>query len=213
MPKGAASECGGMGRTRERNPSRQAKAAKTGVLRRYIFYEMQADQGVKAIQFVKLRVLVVITNICNSNTIGKACAAPPRRRTIAFGSPPVGKARVGAPLPNLQLRGGFRGHLRAAPARRVGAVAPAARAIERVHADPVELVHGARPPRMHPIGVVMRRLADLRQPQPAVERRGGDALGALHRVGLVERLRPAVAREGELTGEMAVRVLIDDAAD
>src|SRR6266516_6882042 len=77
MPKGAASECGGMGRTRERNPSRQAKAAKTGVLRRYIFYEMQADQGVKAIQFVKLRVLVVITNICNSNTIGKACAAPP----------------------------------------------------------------------------------------------------------------------------------------
>src|SRR6266568_9229640 len=65
----------------------QPKAAKTGVLRRYIFYEMQADQAVKAIQFAKLRVLIVITNICNSSTIGKACAAPPRRRTIAFGSP------------------------------------------------------------------------------------------------------------------------------
>src|SRR6266516_121729 len=96
MPKGAASECGGMGRTREQNPSRQAKAAKTGVLRRYIFYEMQADQGVKAIQFVKLRVLVVITNICNSNTIGKACAAPPRRRTIAFGSPRRSARRASA---------------------------------------------------------------------------------------------------------------------
>jgi hypothetical protein len=30
----------------------QPKAAKTAVLRRYIFYEMQADQAVKAIQFV-----------------------------------------------------------------------------------------------------------------------------------------------------------------
>src|ERR1700688_1011139 len=97
----------GTGRTRERNPLRQAekadgfaidacslgegarqpKAPKTGVLRRYIFYEMQADQAVKAIKFVKLRVLVVITSICNSSTIGKGVrsARPPPDHPFRFG--------------------------------------------------------------------------------------------------------------------------------
>src|SRR6202049_2481763 len=68
-----------------------------------------------------------------------------------------GGAPNGVAIRALQLRRGFRGRLCAAPGRRVGAVAPAERAIERVHADLVELVHGAHPPRMHPIGVVMRR--------------------------------------------------------
>src|SRR5437763_4792181 len=233
MAEGAASECGGTGRReakpiaasgksgwfRDRRPlprcgSNAAKSAKTGVLRRYIFYEMQSDQAVKAIQFVNCIFRLLLPIFAIPALWEKACAAAARRRTIAFDLPRrSARTRVRAPSPNLELRGGFRGHLRAAPRRRVGAVAPAARAIERVHADLVELVHGAHPPRTHPIGVVMRRLADLRQPQPAVERGDGDALGTLHRLGLVNSLCLAVARDGELASEMAVRVLIDEAAD
>src|SRR5207342_2622808 len=62
-----------------------------------------------------------------------------------------------------------------------GAVAPAARAIERMHADLVELVHGADPVWTHPVGVVVGRLADIGQPMLAVERFTRDIFGAFPR--------------------------------
>src|SRR5262249_6389222 len=112
----------------------------------------------------------------------------------------------------LQLRGGFGGALRGAPARRAGAVAPAVRAIEGVHADAGELAHGAHPARVHPVCMVVRRLADLGQPDAAVEGLLGDARGALVVLRLGDPVRDAVAREGELAGQMPMGVLIDDAA-
>ena len=66
---------------------------------------------------------------------------------------------------------------------------------------------------MHPVGVVVRRLADLREPQLAVERVARDLLGLLPHVGLGHHVADAVAGEGELAGVVPVRVLIDDAAD
>src|SRR6266852_7063278 len=107
MPEGAASECGEIRRTRERNASRQAekangfaidacslgegaaqpKAAKTGVLRRYIFYEMQADQAVKAIQSVNCVFWLLLSIFAIPALWEKVCAAPARRRTIAFDLP------------------------------------------------------------------------------------------------------------------------------
>ncbi len=60
--------------------------------------------------------------------------------------------------------------------------------------------------------MVVRGLADLRQPDLAVEHLGGDHLGALPHVGLADHVGDAVAGKGELAGEMAVGVLIDHAA-
>ena len=97
--------------------------------------------------------------------------------------------------------------------RHLDGVAPGARPVEAVHADLVELPHLVHPRRMHPIGVIVRGVADLRQPQLAVEHVAGDLLGLLPHVGLVDLVGDAVAGEGELAGELAVRVLVDHAAD
>ena len=59
----------------------------------------------------------------------------------------------------------------------------------------------------------MRGVADLGQPQLAVERVARDLLRLLPHVGLGHDVRHVVAGEGELAGVAAVRVLIDDAAD
>jgi hypothetical protein len=64
----------------------------------------------------------------------------------------------------LQLAFRLRGRGRIAPGRRIGAIAPAARAIEGVDADLVEPRHLAHPRRMHPVGMIVRRLADVGQP-------------------------------------------------
>jgi hypothetical protein len=96
------------------------------------------------------------------------------------------------------------GGLGVAPHRRAGAVAPVARPIEGVYADAVELAHLMHPPRMHPIGVIVGRLADIAEPEPAVQRIAGDALGARPGGRLVDAVRNAVAGESELAGEMAV---------
>src|SRR5271166_3089768 len=56
-----------------------------------------------------------------------------------------------------------------APLRRIFAVAPGARTIEDMDAELVHFSHFAYPARMNIGGVVMRRLADFRQPKLAVE--------------------------------------------
>src|SRR5712675_2070719 len=63
-----------------------------------------------------------------------------------------------------ELGGNFHGLRLRAPARRLAAVAPGPRPIEGVDAEAVHLLHLMHPRRMHPIGVVMRRLGDFRQP-------------------------------------------------
>ena len=68
---------------------------------------------------------------------------------------------VGSRYRYLELLRRFRGRDRVAPHRRIGAVAPGARPIECVHAKLVQLHHFAHPARAHPVGVVMRRLANL----------------------------------------------------
>ena len=65
---------------------------------------------------------------------------------------------------------------------------------------------------MHPIGVIVRRLADFRQPQPPVERGLRNPAGAIPHVRLGDHIANAVAGEGELARQMTVRILIDHAA-
>src|SRR4030088_2262134 len=108
-----------------------------------------------------------------------------------------------------ELGGNFRGLRRGAPARCVAAVAPGPRPVEGVDAEFVHLLHLVHPGGMHPISMVVGRLADLRQPQPAVEGFLGDLLGAFPHVGLVDDIADAVAGEGELAGQMVVLVLVD----
>src|SRR5262249_32445595 len=88
-----------------------------------------------------------------------------------------------------------------------------ARSIERVHANAVEPAHFADPPWMHPTGVVVGRLANIVEPEVAVERIAGDVLGALPGGRLVDALREAVARKGKLAVEAPVCILVDHAAD
>ena len=118
-------------------------------------------------------------------------------------------------------RGGFRlrrcgrglhGIRRRAPMRLVGAVAPVARAVERVHAVAHHDLHVADPVRPDISGMIVRRLVDLGQPDLGVQRLLGDAVGARPGAALVDRLRLAVAGEGELARQMPVRVLIDHRA-
>src|SRR6516164_5424682 len=71
------------------------------------------------------------------------------------------------------------GRLCVAPSRRFRAVSPVAWTIECVHADTVKLAHFADPPRMHPTSVVVGRLADIVEPELAVQRLAGDVLSAL----------------------------------
>ena len=108
---------------------------------------------------------------------------------------------------------GFTEFARRAPMRLVGAVAPVARAVERVQAVAHHDLHVADPVRPDISGVIVRRLVDLGQPDLGVERLLGDAVGARPGAALVDRLRLAVAGEGELARQMPVRVLIDHRAD
>src|SRR5262249_4122379 len=99
---------------------------------------------------------------------------------------------------SLDRRGG-------APRRRALVVTPATRPVERVHADAGELAHGTDPPRTHPVGVVVRGLADLRQPDLAVEGRLGDARRAVPCILLGDHVRNTVTREGELAAKVPAR--------
>src|ERR1700730_12757706 len=94
-----------------------------------------------------------------------------------------------------------------------GSAFPRLRAVEGMHADPVDLAHLAEPVRGHSIGVVVRRLADLVEPQPAVEHVVGDLLRLLPHVGFVDDELFTLAGEGELAGEVAVGVLVDHDAN
>src|SRR5215831_1576357 len=111
-----------------------------------------------------------------------------------------------------RLRRDF-GRLCVAPRRRFRAVSPVAWTIKCVHADAVELAHFADPPRMHPTGVVVGRLADIVEPELAVQRLAGDVLGALPGGRLVDAVGDAVAGEGELAGQVTARILVDHAAN
>src|SRR6266478_5134176 len=113
----------------------------------------------------------------------------------------------------LQRLCGAGGRLGVAPGRGLGAVAPVARAVEGVDANAVELAHFVDPPGMHPTGVVVGRLADVVEPEIAVQRIARDVFGALPGDRLVDALREPVARKGELATEAPVGVLVDDAAD
>src|ERR1700735_3292192 len=68
-----------------------------------------------------------------------------------------------------ELRRNFRGLGRRSPTRRLAAVTPGARPIEGVHAEFVHLLHLADPGRAHPIGVIVGRLVDFRQPELPIE--------------------------------------------
>src|SRR5262249_46363144 len=93
------------------------------------------------------------------------------------------------------------------------AAAAGAGAIEGVVAEPVHLGHFAHPARMHPVRVLVPGLADLGQPEFAVEHFRRDALGPRPHIGLAHDVGNAVAGERELAMETAVGVLVDDAAD
>jgi len=102
---------------------------------------------------------------------------------------------------------------RGPPTGGLGAIAPSPGSVERMHADAIELVHRAHPRRMHPIGMIVGGLADFREPEAAIERCCGDLRGAGPRLGLVDDVGNAIAREGKLASEVAIGVLIDDATD
>src|SRR5260370_17193396 len=95
---------------------------------------------------------------------------------------------------------GFRGR---SPTRRLTAIAPGARPVEGVYAELVHLLHFIDPGRAHPISMVVRRLGDFRQPQPAVEHRVCDFPGAVPHVGFAHYVGDPIAGEGEMPREMA----------
>ena len=99
-----------------------------------------------------------------------------------------------------------------APGRLV--VAPGARTIEGVDAEPVQSHHFMHPARMHPVGMVMRGVADIGEPDFAVEHFLGDFFRLLPHIRLVDLAQIlAFAGEGELAGQMMVGVLKHHAAD
>src|SRR5258707_12263994 len=99
---------------------------------------------------------------------------------------------------------GFRG---CSPARRLAAVAPCAWPVEGMDAELVHLLHLIDPGRTHPIGVVMRRLGDFRQPELAVENRLADFLGAVPHVGFARDIGVVIAGEAESARKMPWMVL------
>ena len=101
-----------------------------------------------------------------------------------------------------------------APDRLVVAIAPVAWPVERVHAEPIEPRHFMDPARMHPIGMIVRGVADFGKPDFAVESVFGDVLGLLPHVRFVDLAEVlTLASEGELTGQMPIGILINDTAD
>src|SRR5882762_7265783 len=108
-----------------------------------------------------------------------------------------------------ELRRNCRGLLARSPTWRLAAVAPGPRPVEGVYAELVRLLHFIDPGRAHPIGMVVRRLVDFRQPELAVEHRFRNLPRALPHVGFANDVLVVVAGEGELAGQMAVLVLVD----
>src|SRR5262245_37132542 len=87
--------------------------------------------------------------------------------------------------------------VRIAPRRSIAAIAPGPRPVEGVDTELVQLGHLAHPARTHPVGVVVRRLADLGKPQLPVESLGGNLLGTVHGVGLPHHVTDSVAGKRE----------------
>src|SRR4051794_36829207 len=100
-----------------------------------------------------------------------------------------------------------------APGRSIAAIAPGPWPVEGMDTELMQLGHLAHPARTHPVGMVVRRLAHLRQPQLSVERFGGNLLGALHSVELPHHITNAVAGKRELASKTPMGVLIDNPAD
>src|SRR6185312_6753558 len=120
------------------------------------------------------------------------------RTTLPLRARLLGRALRGFGEPG----GDRRGFGWASPARRVAAVAPGARPVEGVYAELVRLLHFIDPGRAHPIGVVVRRLVDFRQPELAVEHRFRNLARTLPHVGFANDVLVVVAGEGELAGQM-----------
>src|SRR5215207_1734894 len=84
--------------------------------------------------------------------------------------------------------------------------------VEDVAADHVHLLEAAGPAWAHVVGVVMGGAADLGQVGPALHYLARHPPGGLPGFGVGDAERLALARERELAGEVAMPVLIDDAA-
>src|SRR5215813_2016027 len=113
----------------------------------------------------------------------------------------------------LLRRGLLFGRRRVAPGGLIVALTPCAGTIEGMHTELVDLLHLVDPVGPHPIRMVVRGLRYFRHPQLAVEHVAGDALGALPGIGLGNDVRNAITGERELTGVVAVSVLVDDSAN
>src|SRR5262249_26022345 len=109
-----------------------------------------------------------------------------------------------------KLLGDRRRGFRITPGGSIVAIAPGPWPVEGVDTEFVQLGHLAHPARTYPVGVVVRRLADLGQPQLSVECLGGNLLGTVHGVRLPHHITDAVAGKRELTGETPMGVLIDN---
>src|SRR5262249_30168599 len=135
----------------------------------------------------------------------------PERSLSLFGFEPLNTMTYGAFC--FLIGGFFFGRNRVAPDRLVFAIAPCAWAIEGMHAEPVNFLHLMDPIRGNPVGVIVRRFLYLRPPQFPVEDIARDALGAFPCGRFRNDVWNTVAGEGELAGQMTVRVLVHDAAD
>src|SRR3981081_1946641 len=107
--------------------------------------------------------------------------------------------------------GNFRRLRGRSPTRRLAAVTPGPRPIESMYAELVHLLHFIDPGRAHPIGVIVRRLGDFRQPKLAVEHCLCDFPGALPHVGFAHDVGIIIASEGELTRKVATPAYVDTA--
>src|SRR5690606_39123922 len=85
--------------------------------------------------------------------------------------------------------------------------------VEDVAADRLHPLEPLGPARTHVIGVVVRRAADLGEERLAAQHLFGDARGDFPWLRLGDAQRLALTGEGELATQMAVTILIDDAAD
>src|SRR5713101_1170168 len=94
--------------------------------------------------------------------------------------------------------------LRIAPLGRIAAVSPGPRSIENMDAELVHFLHFSHPARMNIAGVIVRGLADFRQPKLTVEHFRRNFLGPFPHIGFANDIANSVAGESELAGEMAV---------
>src|SRR5437016_10844380 len=101
-----------------------------------------------------------------------------------------------------ELRRNSRGLRGRSPTWRLAAIAPCARPVESVYAKLVHLLHLIHPGWAHPIGMVVRRLGDFRQPKLAVEHRRCDLPGAVPHVRFAHNVGDPIARSEEHTSEL-----------